>query len=87
MKYRSKPIIKEAIKHLDKHSFNEMVLAWGDDFRIKGSFLVMQNLIRIKTLEGDMYSSPGDYIVKGIKGEFYPVKPNIFEKSYEKVEE
>lgn len=37
----------------------------------------------IKTLEGDMIASPGDWIVTGIKGEKYPVKPEIFQKTYE----
>ncbi|MFX3616274.1 MAG: hypothetical protein ACE3JK_01920 [Sporolactobacillus sp.] len=36
----------------------------------------------IHTLEGDMKASPGDWIVKGINGEQYPVKPDIFEKTY-----
>ena len=37
----------------------------------------------IRTLEGDMRATPGDYIVQGITGEFYPVKPNIFRRTYE----
>jgi hypothetical protein len=41
----------------------------------------------IMTLEGLMTVSIGDYVIKGIKGEFYPCKPDIFEESYEKVEE
>ena len=36
----------------------------------------------IHTLEGDHEASPGDYIIKGIKGEYYPCKPDIFEQSY-----
>lgn len=39
----------------------------------------------IKTLEGDMRARHGDYIIKGVNGEFYPCKPEIFEKTYEKV--
>lgn len=42
-------------------------------------------LIYIKTLEGDMLVSEGDYVIKGIKGEFYPCKPDIFEQTYEEV--
>ena len=42
--------------------------------------------IKIKTLEGKMVSRVGDYIIKGVNGEFYPCKPDIFEKTYEKVE-
>ena len=41
----------------------------------------------IKTLEGNMKVSKYDYIIKGVNGEFYPCKPDIFEKTYEKVEE
>lgn len=41
----------------------------------------------IHTLEGIMFVSPGDWIIKGVKGEFYPCKPDIFELTYEEVEE
>lgn len=41
--------------------------------------------LMIRTLEGDLKASYGDYIIKGIKGEFYPCKPDIFEKSYDEV--
>jgi len=43
--------------------------------------------VRIRTLEGEMTASPGDYIITGIKGEAYPCKPDIFEATYEPVEE
>lgn len=43
-------------------------------------------IIYISTLEGDMEANVNDYIIKGIKGEFYPCKPDIFELSYENVE-
>lgn len=43
--------------------------------------------MKIKTLEGDMLTSEGDYIIKGISGEFYPCKPDIFKATYEEVEE
>ena len=41
----------------------------------------------IHTLEGDMEASIGDYIIKGVNGEFYPCKPDIFAKTYEGVTE
>ena len=41
----------------------------------------------IQTLEGTMHADPGDYIITGVKGERYPCKPDIFEQTYEKVEE
>ena len=43
--------------------------------------------MKIKTLEGDMQASIGDYIIKGLRGEFYPCKPDVFEKKYELVKE
>lgn len=42
--------------------------------------------LKIHTLEGDHFSLEGDYIIKGIKGEFYPCKPDVFAKTYEIVE-
>ena len=44
-------------------------------------------MLSIFTLEGKMEASIGDFIIKGIQGEFYPCKPDIFEKTYEKVVE
>lgn len=41
--------------------------------------------ILIRTLEGTMTANPGDWIIKGVNGEFYPCKPDIFEKTYEPV--
>lgn len=41
--------------------------------------------IYINTLEGKMYAATGDYIIRGVKGEFYPCKPDIFEMTYDKV--
>lgn len=43
--------------------------------------------LKIKTLEGVMTADIGDYIIKGVNGEFYPCKPDIFEKTYEEVKE
>lgn len=75
-KYRKKPVTIEAIqwdgKNLSKiHDF------MGGEVENKGTTLV------IHTLEGDMEASIGDYIIKGVNGEFYPCKPNIFAKTYE----
>ena len=48
-------------------------------------FIVHKIGLPIKTLEGVMYASIGDYIIKGVNGEFYPCKPDIFHKTYELV--
>lgn len=41
---------------------------------------------RIPTLEGDMYATPGDWIITGVQGEVYPCKPEIFEQTYEPID-
>lgn len=46
-----------------------------------------EKYIILKTLEGEMKAIKGDYIIKGIKGEFYPCKPDIFDETYEEVTE
>ena len=45
-----------------------------------------ENEYFIKTLEGNLYLSKDDYVIKGVNGEFYPCKPDIFHKTYEKIE-
>ena len=54
-------------------------------YKKKPCNLVKEEGLTIHTLEGDMIASIGDYIIKGVNGEFYPCKPDIFEKTYEKV--
>ena len=84
--YRKKPVVIEAIQLEDLEvytlmSIQHLVGLGRDIFEVKGDGLI------IKTLEGDMKASIGDFIIKGIQGEFYPCKPDIFEKTYEKVAE
>jgi len=85
VKYRKKPLIIEAIK------FNELKpdevidftsgLAWRDSHWDRGI-----KHMAIKTLEGVLHAKHGDYIIKGIAGEFYPIKSEIFLESYEPAE-
>lgn len=84
-KFRKKPVVIEAIKlTYDKGSLDAVVKFLGKSF--DGA---MENpkstYVYIKTLEGRMTAKRGDYIIKGIKGEFYPCKPGIFRQTYEKV--
>lgn len=86
MKYRKKPVIMEAIQFEDNsdriieiHEF-----MGGDTIRV--NYEDKDNpYLKIETLEGIMKASVGDYIIKGVNGEFYPCKPDIFEKTYERV--
>lgn len=76
-KFIKKPIIVEAIqwfKHGD-HSEVKRVASAADP-----------NMGIICTLEGLMNVTPGDWIIKGIKGEYYPCKPDIFEATYDPIE-
>ena len=79
-KYRKKPVIIEAIQWNGKN-LSEIDNFMGRIVENKETILV------IHTLEGDMEASIGDYIIKGLNGEFYPCKPNIFAKTYEEVTE
>jgi hypothetical protein len=80
-KYRKKPVVIEAIQYYDKMRINDCLP--------DGVYIVPTkegDMPVIHTLEGDMFVREGDYIIKGVNGEFYPCKPDIFEKTYEKVE-
>ena len=77
-KYRKKPVEIEAIQW--DGTLLELTGFAGD------AVLVTNGCVYIRTLEGDMRLSKGDYVIKGINGEFYPCKPDIFQKTYEKVE-
>ena len=73
-RYRKKPVVVEAVQ-LTEENFNEAE-EWCDGCPVTDGVLIF-------TLEGDMRASIGDYIIKGVKGEFYPCKPDIFEATYE----
>jgi len=87
-KYRKKPIIIDAIQY-NGQNLNLVMDFIGDPDGTSGEYFVCHNTggIAIPTLEGTMIASLNDYIIKGIKGEFYPCKPDIFENSYDRVDE
>jgi len=95
MKYRKKPVVVEAIQYKpskDYDNINDLIEYMSDIIKFTNhSIKVGQGIgfdnITIQTLEGEMLVSEGDYIIKGVNGEFYPCKPDIFHKTYEKVEE
>lgn len=89
-KYRKKPVVIEAFQFyvddmpdwfMDKVSTNEMILRKCDHKRYK----IDEAYCEIETLEGTMIGKGGDYIIKGVQGEVYPCKPDIFKETYEKV--
>jgi hypothetical protein len=80
-KFRKKPVVIEAVVWTGEN-INEVMgfLGWRNaDYDGKDG-------LRIRTLEGTRHASIGDFIIKGVKGEFSPCKPDIFEATYEPVE-
>jgi hypothetical protein len=78
-KYRKKPVEIEAMQ-FNGWNFGE-INDWI--YNITGIYpAYYKETMIIKTLEGDMTANVGDYIIKGIKGEFYPCKPEIFKMTY-----
>lgn len=77
--YRKKPVVIEARK-LTYEDIDE-IAAWCN-----GDITIPTGLI-IDTLEGDLHASMGDFIIRGVQGEFYSCKPDIFAQTYEAVED
>jgi hypothetical protein len=81
MKYQKKPLVVEAIKY---HIYNQLEIDKIKDFM--GSVHHHPNGdVYIDTLEGKMIARPGDWIIKGVKGEFYPCKSEIFDLLYDAI--
>jgi hypothetical protein len=89
-KFRKKPVVIEAMQidgYDSIHRIIEWVNAANHQFDQSDSqtwtIASYYGEVRIRTLEGDMTAQKGDWIIKGVKGEFYPCKPDIFEATYE----
>lgn len=80
--YRKKPVVIQAAK-IDSNTVR-LVAEWCGGKVIYDAKSCADG-VRIATLEGNMDGSIGDYIIRGVAGEFYPCKPDIFTKTYEKV--
>ena len=88
MKYRKKPVEIDAIQWLGEKSFDELYKFTNADnnYGIVGMKDGKGDVAQIRTLEGVMDAQPGDFIIKGVKGEFYPCKPDIFKLTYDEVQ-
>lgn len=85
-KYRTKPCEIEALLFEDSdESVGSIIEFTNGDFTPHGEENHYEYAI-VKTLEGDMRAEIGDYIIRGLRGEFYPCKPDAFHKKYELVE-
>lgn len=76
--YRKMPVVVEAVQWTGENHAEMCEFIDPEVFEI-----IPRVGLVIHTLEGDHHASPGDYIIKGVNGEFYPCKPDIFAKTYE----
>ncbi len=82
-KFRKKPVEVEAMQFTDEtknRCFNFVTCTRVPDWDDKGDCV-----LKIQTLEGVVTARYGDWIIKGVKGEFYPCKPDIFQATYEEI--
>lgn len=102
-KYRKKPVVIEAVQYIRGQEVPAIDFLGGYDINnykdgnmsvhetdvaiFQSNWSDQSVSITIKTLEGNMEVSDRDYIIKGVQGEFYPCKPDIFEQTYEFVED
>lgn len=82
-KFRKKPVEIEAIQYVP--GGQSLVESWMVGHGARNQFGVAFDNVVIHTLEGTMTANPGDWIIRGVKGEFYPCKPDIFATTYDEV--
>lgn len=86
MKFRKKPVVIEAFQYQgDKFELISWMLEVNVHAPKSLNHSIEKGEVYIPTLEGEMTASKGDFIICGVKGEFYPCKPEIFEATYEVV--
>ncbi len=86
-KYRKKPVVIEATLWDGTRETLDHLLAMGMVTSLYSSVSGKIQELRIKTLEGSIEATEGDWIIRGVQGEFYPYKPDIFEQTYEAVDD
>lgn len=94
MKYRKKPVVIDAVqwsgsnlREMEQFTGSKLECDLYSDTAWEVGKSAPLFSFKIATLEGVMKAMPGDYIIKGVSGEFYPCKPDIFEKTYEQAED
>jgi hypothetical protein len=85
MRYRKLPVEIEAIEYQREENIMAVQDFFGDGNGRELLYDEVKNEYFIRTLEGDMYLTKGDFIIRGVKGEYYPCKPDIFAATYEAV--
>lgn len=88
MKYRKKPVVIDAMLWDGSIESADAIEDWSNKRTACYASTDLKSMVlEIDTLEGRMTALPGDWIIKGVKGEFYPCKPDIFAITYDKVED
>lgn len=85
-KYRKKPVVIEAVRFIDTEENYEEIMNFFGETTYTISHVQREPYIIIDTLEGRMKADVGDYIIRGVNGEYYPCKADIFAKTYELAE-
>ena len=80
-KFRKKPIVIEAVQWDADEDTWQIISHWSDITSVRWD--LNDNFLIIYTLEGAILANIGDWVIKGIRGELYPCKPDIFEATYE----
>ena len=87
--YRKKPVVIEAMQYSasdDYYDIRDWVGRFGGECTKQYTLGLLNDVVfGIQTLEGQMLARIGDWVIKGVKGEFYPCKPDIFEQTYDEV--
>ena len=83
--FRKKPVQIEAIQFRGSSSQREALRHWMAGGQYREPAVATRDLgpLQIHTLEGTMTADPGDYVIRGVQGEFYPCKPDIFAQTYD----
>ena len=85
-KYRKKPVVIDAYQYREFDTESDWP-GWFYEAIVEGVCLTYEGTLKIKTQDGFWEAHPGDWIIRGVKGELYPCKPDIFEATYEPVED
>lgn len=85
-KYRKKPVVIEAVQWLGKQIVCPPGPEWFNEAEEADVIQLAGDVLHIKTLEGPLRANIGDWIIRGVKGEIYPCKPDIFAATYEEAE-
>ncbi|WP_181335423.1 hypothetical protein [Hyphomicrobium methylovorum] len=85
MRFRKKPVVVDAVQWRGREDTNRVLNWLAQQGASIAGWLFNDTDITIPTLEGNHRATPGDWIICGVKGEFYPCKPDIFEATYEHV--